>query len=163
MVTLICQLLRLIPPSSLFFFFNDTATTEIYTLSLHDALPIFRRAAVDLNHVPESVVDQARATGRASRPAFVNRCHLAEFVPGVGVRPVVGHVAVGVVRATGTGVVVGGVGIRVCWTPTYESGGRLAEIVVLVIAKSLVPNRPTGAAGVVQQPVPVVIAHARAG
>src|SRR2546425_10428426 len=26
--------------SSLFFFFNDTATTEIYTLSLHDALPI---------------------------------------------------------------------------------------------------------------------------
>src|SRR5258707_5824420 len=29
--------------SSLFFFFNDTATTEIYTLSLHDALPILRR------------------------------------------------------------------------------------------------------------------------
>src|SRR5258708_9766486 len=28
--------------SSLFFFFNDTATTEIYTLSLHDALPISR-------------------------------------------------------------------------------------------------------------------------
>src|SRR5438132_8167067 len=27
--------------ASLFFFFNDTATTEIYTLSLHDALPIF--------------------------------------------------------------------------------------------------------------------------
>src|SRR2546428_13119002 len=26
--------------TSLFFFFNDTATTEIYTLSLHDALPI---------------------------------------------------------------------------------------------------------------------------
>src|SRR3712207_8026075 len=25
---------------SIFFFFNDTATTEIYTLSLHDALPI---------------------------------------------------------------------------------------------------------------------------
>src|SRR2546425_8177479 len=27
--------------SFLFFFFNDTATTEIYTLSLHDALPIY--------------------------------------------------------------------------------------------------------------------------
>src|SRR6266487_221775 len=27
------------------FFFNDTATTEIYTLSLHDALPILRRGA----------------------------------------------------------------------------------------------------------------------
>src|SRR5580692_667106 len=30
-----------------FFFFNDTATTEIYTLSLHDALPIWRRIAAD--------------------------------------------------------------------------------------------------------------------
>src|SRR2546430_17384030 len=30
---------------SLFFFFNDTATTEIYTLSLHDALPICRGRA----------------------------------------------------------------------------------------------------------------------
>src|SRR2546426_6165341 len=30
-------------PISLFFFFNDTATTEIYTLSLHDALPIYPR------------------------------------------------------------------------------------------------------------------------
>src|SRR2546422_7205687 len=30
---------------SLFFFFNDTATTEIYTLSLHDALPISASAA----------------------------------------------------------------------------------------------------------------------
>src|SRR3712207_7363586 len=28
-----------------FFFFNDTATTEIYTLSLHDALPIWTRTA----------------------------------------------------------------------------------------------------------------------
>src|SRR5688572_31813381 len=28
------------------FFFNDTATTEIYTLSLHDALPIFGLAAL---------------------------------------------------------------------------------------------------------------------
>src|SRR2546427_4443414 len=31
---------------SFFFFFNDTATTEIYTLSLHDALPIFGIAAL---------------------------------------------------------------------------------------------------------------------
>src|SRR6266540_609794 len=29
-----------------FFFFNDTATTEIYTLSLHDALPILRQSAI---------------------------------------------------------------------------------------------------------------------
>src|SRR5260221_362236 len=31
----------------LFFFFNDTATTEIYTLSLHDALPISRKRQED--------------------------------------------------------------------------------------------------------------------
>src|SRR6266513_3365504 len=35
-----------------FFFFNDTATTEIYTLSLHDALPIFGHECGDL--APES-------------------------------------------------------------------------------------------------------------
>src|SRR5260221_2807536 len=47
-----------ISPSS-FFFFNDTATTEIYTLSLHDALPICAvpagrrgRRAVRLAHGP---------------------------------------------------------------------------------------------------------------
>src|SRR5260221_4611634 len=32
-----------------FFFFNDTATTEIYTLSLHDALPISVFTVVDLS------------------------------------------------------------------------------------------------------------------
>src|SRR5258707_6563399 len=44
-----------------FFFFNDTATTEIYTLSLHDALPIFltfhghsRAYHHTLEHVHES-------------------------------------------------------------------------------------------------------------
>src|SRR2546430_3239354 len=34
------MLLSVLPCYSSFFFFNDTATTEIYTLSLHDALPI---------------------------------------------------------------------------------------------------------------------------
>src|SRR5690242_21699685 len=32
-------------PTTLFFFFNDTAPTDIYTLSLHDALPISRALA----------------------------------------------------------------------------------------------------------------------
>src|SRR5260370_4131873 len=38
----------------LFFFFNDTATTEIYTLSLHDALPIF----LD-NNLSSGLIDKA--------------------------------------------------------------------------------------------------------
>src|SRR5258705_121637 len=33
-----------------FFFFNDTATTEIYTLSLHDALPISHRLRLEIHH-----------------------------------------------------------------------------------------------------------------
>src|SRR6266567_8960527 len=39
----------------LFFFFNDTATTEIYTLSLHDALPISPSSAVS-THGPRTCV-----------------------------------------------------------------------------------------------------------
>src|SRR5258705_6197593 len=35
-----------------FFFFNDTATTEIYTLSLHDALPIFLPVPADPKSFP---------------------------------------------------------------------------------------------------------------
>ena len=44
-----CKLVELILVMMLyvFFFFNDTATTEIYTLSLHDALPIYGAAVAD--------------------------------------------------------------------------------------------------------------------
>src|SRR2546430_10835545 len=38
----------MMPIQSIFFFFNDTATTEIYTLSLHDALPISRSRRLSL-------------------------------------------------------------------------------------------------------------------
>src|SRR2546428_8143204 len=41
----------------IFFFFNDTATTEIYTLSLHDALPIY------LNTAEYRALELASATG----------------------------------------------------------------------------------------------------
>src|SRR3712207_8875417 len=38
-----------------FFFFNDTATTEIYTLSLHDALPIFEAPAPSIERCRRAV------------------------------------------------------------------------------------------------------------
>src|SRR5258707_14915703 len=41
-------------PFDFFFFFNDTATTEIYTLSLHDALPISRVARLMI-HTPTAI------------------------------------------------------------------------------------------------------------
>src|SRR3712207_7963278 len=51
----------------MFFFFNDTATTEIYTLSLHDALPIYE-AAVEEAH-PPVVEQQVVARVRVARGA----------------------------------------------------------------------------------------------
>src|SRR2546422_2202497 len=53
-------------PRAMFFFFNDTATTEIYTLSLHDALPI----SFDIGFIAEEVailgVSFSLAPSRAS-------------------------------------------------------------------------------------------------
>src|SRR5688572_32766567 len=42
------------PLPSLRFFFNDTATTEIYTLSLHDALPIWEKIRDYTRSIPAS-------------------------------------------------------------------------------------------------------------
>src|SRR5215216_7865220 len=47
-----------------FFFFNDTATTEIYTLSLHDALPISRRARRLRRRPPAAPGARRRRAGR---------------------------------------------------------------------------------------------------
>src|SRR5256885_6563631 len=49
-----------------FFFFNDTATTEIYTLSLHDALPISRGWAYP--GVPQLRFRGCAGTGGPGRP-----------------------------------------------------------------------------------------------
>src|SRR3712207_8516642 len=46
-----------------FFFFNDTATTEIYTLSLHDALPICERERL-------RVLADFQVAGTAPEPEF---------------------------------------------------------------------------------------------
>src|SRR2546427_4411251 len=45
-----------------FFFFNDTATTEIYTLSLHDALPISRGLPASRSRVASSSSTPCRET-----------------------------------------------------------------------------------------------------
>src|SRR5690349_25019732 len=60
------------------FFFNDTATTEIYTLSLHDALPIScrRYARRDRFAGPRAA---ARAQGPHSVPVFRSEEHTSEL------------------------------------------------------------------------------------
>src|SRR6266496_3158874 len=67
-------LFRFKPPVPFsFFFFNDTATTEIYTLSLHDALPISSALARPDRHQPPSPapvrLDHAGADGSRPLPA----------------------------------------------------------------------------------------------
>ena len=57
---------------SLFFFFNDTATTEIYTLSLHDALPIcVSKSSMSYNHrrKHQTLLTQFRFTCSCPPPA----------------------------------------------------------------------------------------------
>src|SRR2546427_1568794 len=49
-----------------FFFFNDTATTEIYTLSLHDALPICRRCGTARAARPRPPRDAHRSPAPAA-------------------------------------------------------------------------------------------------
>src|SRR5437868_14319384 len=56
-----------------FFFFNDTATTEIYTLSLHDALPICTRRPT------RSCRSRRRALRRPSKRARRSEEHTSEL------------------------------------------------------------------------------------
>src|SRR3712207_8228533 len=56
----------------LFFFFNDTATTEIYTLSLHDALPILAPSASSrkrLSPMPGTVALRLRSERVTRKPS----------------------------------------------------------------------------------------------
>src|SRR5258707_13203302 len=67
------------PDSSSFFFFNDTATTEIYTLSLHDALPIYplpSSSALPWPREQRSRHNQRRIDHRCAKP-FLREEHEA--------------------------------------------------------------------------------------
>src|SRR5689334_24948160 len=66
-----------------FFFFNDTATTEIYTLSLHDALPICTLRADERRHAVErrapaehAVIDARRRRSEEHTSELQSQFHL---------------------------------------------------------------------------------------
>src|SRR5256885_9866966 len=63
-------------PISFFFFFNDTATTEIYTLSLHDALPI---SIKDLGIGYPVAVDNGYKIWRAFNNQYRSEEHTSEL------------------------------------------------------------------------------------
>src|SRR3712207_8324044 len=58
--------------TAFFFFFNDTATTEIYTLSLHDALPISGRGRLAAGPLRRDAARSARDRARPG-PAGLGR------------------------------------------------------------------------------------------
>src|SRR5258708_26241520 len=71
-----------------FFFFNDTATTEIYTLSLHDALPIYildglesLRRALDgeLPRLPHEIFGRTLEQVRGDLPRLRSEEHTSEL------------------------------------------------------------------------------------
>src|SRR3989475_1998256 len=73
-----------VPPLiSFFFFFNDTATTEIYTLSLHDALPIWPgRSGKPTNlHYVYGRVPDARRGRMVSLATQTDRTLFFDFLP----------------------------------------------------------------------------------
>src|SRR3712207_9035170 len=66
-----CILLSLHPIYNIFlFFFNDTATTEIYTLSLHDALPILKRGSFLTTRI-RPAMRRTEVFGRAIRAPHI--------------------------------------------------------------------------------------------
>src|SRR6266850_8217635 len=71
-----CRALKLI----VFFFFNDTATTEIYTLSLHDALPISGQTrelcALPVHLLPEPVEAHNERSAGDRKSTRLNSSHL---------------------------------------------------------------------------------------
>src|SRR3546814_11587451 len=85
------------------FFFNDTATTEIYTychtLSLHDALPILRFAEIGGQRPPEARLDPPRRLLPimpviVAQTVLIGRGH-PDRGQAFGERPVRAHLAVG--------------------------------------------------------------------
>src|SRR5256885_7548009 len=63
----------------IFFFFNDTATTEIYTLSLHDALPIYPETAATAHYYLGSIALQERQLDEAQHEFERSEEHTSEL------------------------------------------------------------------------------------
>src|SRR5260221_6700809 len=69
--------ISLYPHTALFFFFNDTATTEIYTLSLHDALPISASRSKRTRQDPLRIARVAFTNFLATQRSMVRRSQCA--------------------------------------------------------------------------------------
>src|SRR2546423_2514684 len=105
------------------FFFNDTATTEIYTLSLHDALPIFKapwmpdRTEANPNELNQ---DDARYGFRCCHLKNINEHHLEDRKSGSAGMPRPISYAVFCLKKKNTGSTGGRVPACAGWGPPQE-------------------------------------------
>src|SRR2546426_7372081 len=100
-----------------FFFFNDTATTEIYTLSLHDALPIYGDRPVGVSKLVVS----------AQHSDLIDAKELRAGVIALVVRPVLGEAGLEVADAD---ILINPTGRFVIGGPQGDSGVTGRKIIV---------------------------------
>src|SRR6266478_2563610 len=97
----------------LFFFFNDTATTEIYTLSLHDALPIPTLAGLEGPLPRPPTADHPLGTDSAGRDVLARLVHGARTSLGVGIAAAAVQVSIGLLLGVLAGYLRGWVDVAV--------------------------------------------------
>src|SRR5258708_29476375 len=66
-------------PGSSLFFFNDTATTEIYTLSLHDALPISNPISIVIRKAMMKIMKPLTKRGKRNKIIIRSEEHTSEL------------------------------------------------------------------------------------
>src|SRR2546430_9570101 len=144
----------------LFFFFNDTATTEIYTLSLHDALPI-SVTSNPFNVTPAAAASIAPSAGNtqtatvgtavATPPAVIVRDQFSNPVAGVSVTfaPAAGSGSVS--PATPILTNASGVAALTSWTLGTAAGGNSLTATATGLTGSPVTFTATGAPGAATQ------------
>src|SRR5256884_632253 len=93
--------LILVPLYLFFFFFNDPAPTEIYPLSLHDALPIYVQAARIVNRVQPvypPLARQTRISGTVRLHAIISRDGTIQQLEVISGHPLLQQAALDAVR-----------------------------------------------------------------
>src|SRR5258705_14013323 len=101
---------RIIYSSVMIFFFNDTATTEIYTLSLHDALPISNGVRVVLK---PTTFKQDEILFRAVSPGGTSLASDEDFVPAETADEVVAQGGLGTLRSSDVNKILAGASVCV--------------------------------------------------
>src|SRR2546425_648176 len=142
-------------PIFFFFFFNDTATTEIYTLSLHDALPILNPQPTDL--ALTGITAPARVTQGDTVPVVVT-------VQNVGGQNVSTNFDVVLTDGTAGGVTVGTqtipglvAGASTTRTFNWNTAGVATNGHILIATQKLADNNATNnsvAIAITVQPPP---------